>query len=376
MFSHPVFFASFAWNFGHGMSWLAVPLYANVQGLSNAEVGAIISLPVLAQAPLNLLGGAFADRLGGRLIMLSSAFALGGASVWLAFAQGFWMLLCGQVGLVVSRAIFWPATWAMASELPGGRGVQLGRLNGVINLGQIGGTISSGALLAAWGFPATFAVLLSVSVAAFLAALGTQSLTRRGAQKAPLFGAYLPLLRKRIIRYSIACAYLSAVPFALSLSFYPLLFLHYGYGNDASGMFLALRSVGSFLAALVGAHFVRSGARTLWPAFCAIVIAAAVGGLPLAPNSAAIAIWMLLVGVGAGAMTLYFQMTISEVSATAERSSALALGGTGWNLSLLTVPVMTGLLADQYGIVISFYIIGAVTLVCAGALAALRRWAL
>lgn len=377
MLSHPLFFASFAWNFGHGMSWLAVPLYANAQGLSNVEVGAIISVPVFAQAPLSLLGGAFADRLGGRLIMLSSAFALGGAAVWLAFAEGFWMLLFGQVGLLVSRAIFWPAAWAMASELPGERGVQLGRLNAVINLGQIGGTISCGVLLAAWGFPATFAVLVSVSVAAFVAALGTRPLTHRDAtQKAPLFGAYLPLLRKRIIRYSMVCAYLSAVPFGLSLSFYPLLFLHYGYGDDVSGMFLALRSVGALLAALVAAHFVRSGPRTLWPGVCAIVIAAGVGCLPLEPNSGAIAFWMLLLGVGAGAMTLYFQMTISESSATDERSSALALGNTGWNLSLLTIPLVMGLLADHYGIVNSFYIIGVLTLACAGALVALRRWAL
>jgi len=309
--------------------------------------------------------------------MLSSAFALGGTAAWLAFAQGFWMLLWGQVGLVVSRAIFWPATWAMASELPGARGVQLGRLNAVTNLGQIGGTISCGALLATWGFPAAFAVLFAVSAAAFIAALGTKPHTRRDrARTTHLLAAYLPLLRKRVIRYSILCAYLSAVPFALSLSFYPLLLVHYGYGNDASGMFLSLRSVGAFAVALVAAHFVRSGPRTLWPVFCAIVIAAAIGCLPLTPNSAAIAFWMLLVGIGSGAMTLFFQMTISEVSTTDERSSALALGGTGWNLSLLTIPLVMGCLADHYGIVTSFYVIGALTLAGAGAIAALRRWAL
>ena len=37
--AHRFFFlASLAWNFGVGMTWLALPLYASAQGLSNAEI--------------------------------------------------------------------------------------------------------------------------------------------------------------------------------------------------------------------------------------------------------------------------------------------------------------------------------------------------
>ena len=49
MLAHPYFFlASWAWNFGLGMTWLAVPLYAHSQGLSNAEIGVLFAAPVLA----------------------------------------------------------------------------------------------------------------------------------------------------------------------------------------------------------------------------------------------------------------------------------------------------------------------------------------
>ena len=55
--SHPYFFlASLLWNFGLGMTWLVVPLFGHSQGLSNAEIGALFAAPVLAQAPLNLVG--------------------------------------------------------------------------------------------------------------------------------------------------------------------------------------------------------------------------------------------------------------------------------------------------------------------------------
>jgi nitrate/nitrite transporter NarK len=72
---HAAFFvASAAWNFGLGMTWLAVPLYAQSQGLSNAQIGVLFAAPVLAQAPLNLVGGAYTDRIGGRRLMLGSCW--------------------------------------------------------------------------------------------------------------------------------------------------------------------------------------------------------------------------------------------------------------------------------------------------------------
>jgi PPP family 3-phenylpropionic acid transporter len=372
---HAFFFlSSLAWNFGLGMTWLSIPLYASSQGLSNAQIGLLIALPVLAQAPLNLLGGAYADHIGGRRIVLGSCGMLALGGLWFIAARGFWMLMAGQVVLVLSRAAFWPATWAMASELPGARGVQLGRLNAVTNFGQIAGTALCGVLLAAAGFAATFAALTAVGVAAFLGALGTHASAPRHAQagRNPL-AAYGPLLRKPIIRYSMMCAYLSALPFSLSISFYPLLLAHYGYGEETSGALLGVRALGSIAAGLLAARFVRTGPETLWPVACGVAVAAAIGLFP-AINHAGM-LWLAIVGVGSGAMTLYFQITISEASRTEERGSALALGGMGWSISHLTTPLLMGFLSDRYGIVMGFYALGVFALGCAVAVGVLRRWA-
>ena len=82
------FFASLAWNFGLGMTWLAVPLYAYSQGLSNAEIGLLFAAPVFAQAPLNLVGGGYTDRIGGRRIMLGSCWATVAAGTVVLSALG------------------------------------------------------------------------------------------------------------------------------------------------------------------------------------------------------------------------------------------------------------------------------------------------
>jgi MFS family permease len=370
------FLASAAWNFGLGMTWLAVPLYAYSQGLSNAEIGALFAAPVLAQAPLNLVGGAYTDRIGGRRIMLGSCLVVVAAGVWFAVTQGFWMLMAGQLALILSRAAFWPATWAMASELPGARGVQLGRLNAVTSFGQIVGTALCGFLLASAGFVTTFFALAATGVISLVAGLATPHRAKKpGVSEAHPLAAYLPLLRKRVMVYTMMCAYLSALPFSLTMSFYPLLLAQFGHGEGESGVLLALRAVGSIFASLLAARFVRTGPQTLWPVTCGLVVAASIGFLPTINHAAPIAFWMLLVGAGTAAMTLYFQITISEASTPEERGSALALGGLGWSVSHLSTPLLMGFLADRYGIVTGFYVLGGFALACALLIAATRRWA-
>src|SRR5688572_1094291 len=154
------------------MTWLVVPLYAASQGLSNAQIGTLFSFPVFVQLVINLVGGAYTDRIGGRRIMLGSCWATVAAGLWFVVAEGFWMLMAGQVLLIVSRATFWPATWAMASELPGKRSIQLGRLNAVTNTGQIAGSGLCGFFIAALGFDATFLIMAVVGLLSFLAGLG------------------------------------------------------------------------------------------------------------------------------------------------------------------------------------------------------------
>jgi len=370
------FLASFGWNLGLGMTWLPIPLYAHAQGLSNAQIGLLFAIPVVVQAPLNLLGGAYTDRIGGRRIWLYSCLALVVSGPWFILAKGFWMLLAGQFVLVVARASFWPANWSMATELPGVRSVQLGRLNAVTNVGQIIGTALSGLILSHAGFSAAFAALAAVGVATFVAAWGTQTgRPHPGAGQRNLLAAYAPLLRQRIIVYTVMCAYLSALPFSLGTTFYPLLLAQYGHGETASGMLISLRAIGSIAVGLFVARFVRTGPQTLWPVACGIVLAIGVGFSPTINHAVAIGFWLLVIGAGSAAMTLYFQITISEASRPDERASALALGGLGWSVSHLSSPLLMGWLADLFGLVTGFYVIGCLAALTALVLVWMRGWA-
>ena len=371
----PYFLASFTWNYGLGMTWLVVPLYAYSKGLSGAELGILFSAPSIAQLAINLIGGAYVDRLGGKRIMLASSVLLAAGAAAMPFAWNFASLFGAQLILVLARATFWPANWAIAAELPGDRGVQAGRLNAVSNLGQILGNASCGFVLALAGFVTTFIALSAFALVALILGFGTPQAPRKDMSGHSLFGNYRVLIRMPILFYGVMCAYLSALPFSLSMSFYPLLLQHFGFGEAASGVLLALRAVGGIGAGLVVARFVHTGPGSPWPTIAGAFVATAVGLQPLVSHWGAVGAFLFALGVGSSIMTIYFQVTIAEVVEPRMRGSAMALGGLGWGCSHLTTPLIMGFLADRYGIVTGFYALGGISLVVVGFVALLRGWA-
>lgn len=372
--SHLSFFlASFTWNYGLGMTWLVVPLYAYSKGLSGAEIGLLFSVPSIAQLAINLIGGAYVDRLGGKRIMLASSVLLAAGAAAMPFARDFWTLFGAQTILVLARATYWPATWSIVADLPGGRGVQAGRLNATTNLGQILGNGSCGFILALGGFDMSFAVLAAASLGSLALGAGTPQQPRKSVSGQSLFGNYRVLMRMPVLYYGAVCAYLSALPFTLSMSFYPLLLKHLEFGAEASGVLLALRAVGGISAGLIVARFVNTGPGSPWPVIAGAFVAVAVGLQPLVSHWSAVGAFLFALGVGSSIMTIYFQVTMAEVVAPEMRGSAMALGGLGWGLSHLTTPLVMGFLADRFGIVAGFYALGGLSLGVVALIALLRR---
>ncbi len=371
----PFFLSSFTWNYGLGMTWLVVPLYAHDQGLSAAQIGTLFSAPVVAQIVITVLGGAYVDRFGGKRVMIASALVMAVAAVQLLFAQGYWELMAAQAVLVLSRASFWPANWSIAAELPGDRGVQAGRLNAVTNVGHIFGNASAGFVLALGGFQAALWMLAAIGLAAAVMGLWTPQAARKRDPGQGLFANFAPLLRTRILYYAVMCAYLSALPFSLTISFYPLLLQALGYGEASSGLLVTLRAVGGVAAGLVMAKFIRTGPASPWPVYAGMLVALGVGLTPLFTHWAPLGLLLFTVGAGSGLMTVYFQITMAEAVPVEKRGSAMALGGLGWGLSHLSTPLLMGLVAHYFGLVAGFYAVGALGLAAAIAVAFTRQWA-
>ena len=372
----PFFLSSFSWNFALGMTYPLVPLYGHQLGMSGVGIGSLVALPVVVQISFNLIGGAYTDRAGGRSLMLASFVLTAGAGSVFFFAGGFWLLLLGQILMVMSRAMYWPASWTLGSEMPGGRSLQMGRLNAITNFGQIAGMAGAGFFLLWFGFGPSFLVLAVMGALSFV--LGHRLPEKRknpGRKRRRLFSGYAQLIRLRVIPFAIMCAYISALPFSLSFSFYPILFVEYGYASDATGTMLALRGIGSAMAGLVIARYLDYSAKLAVPLVCAIATALSVGLIATAREAWMIGLLMAAIGVASGIMTLFFQMLISEISTIDNRGSALALGGLGWGLSHFSTPLVMGYLNDHLGILPAFYILGSFAFLWGLCLIPMHRWA-
>ena len=371
------FAAAFAWNMGLGMTHILIPLYADHLGYSGVAVGSLVALPVVLQIALNLLGGAWTDRLSGKRLALASSAAFALAGVVFAFASTFAALFFAQLCAVLSRALFWPATWSLGSQLPGDRSTQMGRLNSTTNAGQIIGTSLAGLAIAYLSFASGFwlVTLFGGALSFALMSAFAAPTPRTHAAPQPIFAAYRALVRRPSIWFGIMCAYVSALPFSLSFSFYPILLVSQGFASDEAGWMLAARGVGSVCAGAAAARFVRGVSTATVAVATALLVGTSVLLSPAFQHALPIVTLLFLVGFGSGVMTLYFQLLISDLVSVETRGSALGLGGLGWGLSHLTTPLIMGALKDALGIAPAFYAMGGIAIVWAISLAPMHAWA-
>jgi len=166
----------------------------------------------------NLIGGAWTDRIGGMNISLIAFVATAAAGIMFAASSGFAGLFAAQVMMIVARAVYWPASWTLVSQIPGERGSLMGTLNAITSFGQIAGTVGAGMIIAAGASARVFGPLRRWGSSLLPWASRSATRPRPGEGPAPGACGYRMLLGRRSIYYGIMCAYISALPFSLSVS--------------------------------------------------------------------------------------------------------------------------------------------------------------
>ena len=338
-------------------------------------IGSLVAIPMGLQIVLNLFGGTWTDRIGGKRISVFAAAAGVVAGLVFAVSASFAGLLAAQLCWMVSRATFWPATWALASQLAGNPAKQFGLLNSVTSIGQMTGTAVAGMLVAVFGFRAGFWVFVAASVITTVGLAVYRAPPHVAGAPRPMLQTYLALLRRPSVYFAIMCAYISALPFSLSQSFFPILFVEQGFAADAAGWILALRGIGQVLAGLVAGRMLRQVAAISIPLAAAVGMGVFVFFVAYVRDFSLVVLFVMGTGVGTGLMTLYFQVLISEMTSVSERGSAMAMGGLGWGISHLSTPLLMGYIKDHYDIQTAFYVIGVTVVIWGLALIPVQRWA-
>ena len=290
---------------GSMVSYMAVPYQVYQLTKSNAVVGALGIAQLVPVLLFGLLGGAYADRINRRKLMLSSESAMAlvvallllnsllpspslvAIFVLVALLQAIAAFHTPAMEALTQKLVD-PSEYAAAGALSGFRG----------SAGAIAGPLLGGVLIAAFGLTGAYLFdLLSFTGAVVCVALMRQTPSPEVEAHSPLTDAALGV-RFALSRPELIGTYLidiAAMLFAFPVALFPALSLQWGDAR-MTGILFSSMAIGSLIATLLSgwSSRIRRQGR-------AVVIAAAAWGLfilgaGLAPTPPLVVMCLILAG--------------------------------------------------------------------------------
>ena len=384
------FFSNGVWD----MLTVVVPLHALAVGLNAAEIGLVVAARSVLPTALSIHGGIVMDALGVRRVLTWVAAATAAlpllypVSGWFALLIGLQLLL----GLASNLAMGASQTWSLQTSR--GETEALARFSIVTRIGTFLGPIIVGAtwdVLGAWAAFACIALWGAGTVA--FAVHGTAGDFRGGQGDTPpqparsAAAALLPRWEEH--RQAIGLAAIPAVAFVLAVSFlrktpgavqgslYVVYLADVGLTGTIIGMLVALAELSGVFGSALAAPVERLVRADRLVIACVVVSIVAISITPLAGHALLLLIAAAAVRGAAQGMSQPLMYSILG------RAVPPTMHGTGVGLrhavtrfASMLIPAGMGLAAEAWGIEASFYIVGAVLLLVAAAIAFATRGAL
>ncbi|WP_217634861.1 MFS transporter [Micromonospora pattaloongensis] len=311
---------------GIGSQITAVAVPVQVYSLTHSSlavgmIGLALAVPLLV---LGLVGGALADAVDRRRLVLVTSVLLGAVSVGFAVQalldlRQLWLLYAltaVQSSLVAINAparqtfmprLLRPELFPAASAL--------GQLS--FQISTIVGPLLAGVLIAAWGLEAAYTVDAATFVFAIYGVLRLPPMRAEGGGAKPglrSIGEGLRFLRHQPVLAAILLVDINATVLAMPHALFPALAeTQFGGGSQTVGLLYAAPAIGGVLAALFSgplSHIRRQGA--------AVLLAVAVWGATIAGVGLTHTLWLavaLLAVAGAADMvSVVFRMTMMQLS--------------------------------------------------------------
>jgi len=240
-------------------------------GLTEAQFGLLISLPILTGSVARLFLGIASERWGGRRVTLLT-MGVTAVSVWLlTWAQSYAQFLIAALGVGLAGAVFMTGIAFISRWYPTARH---GSAFGLFGVGQVGAAVTNfGAplLLTALGWQGTarvYAIALAVAAVIFWMFTREDPVTRQrsrdGVRGTTLREQLAPLRHVRVWRFSLYYFFAFGGFVALA-SWLPRYYIGvYDLGIETAGMLAAIfsfsaavfRAVGGWLSDRYGARIV------------------------------------------------------------------------------------------------------------------------
>ncbi|MGZ4430648.1 MAG: MFS transporter [Gaiellales bacterium] len=285
-----------------------LPRYADTLGLSKPQVGLLVAAYSAAVVTLAVPVGHLADRVGMRRMTMSGSLLMAAATVALALAGSFPVLVGARIAQGTAGAIAWSAglAWLAARAPAERRGTYIGWANAAATGGVIAGPLVGGVVTSHLGIRTTFLAAAGISLGlaawASLEQDGDHSARPRESVRRALRAA----LAERLIAVSVCVVALVALVGGVLQVLMPLHLGAQGVSRDRIGVYYSVGALlGAMAIALTGRVGDRIGRVPVAIAACAVlgggiaVLLLPLGALPFAAMLVALApVQSVMYGVG------------------------------------------------------------------------------
>ena len=364
-----LFFVAFIDMIGLTMIVPILPFFARDAGASATTVGLLISAFSLAQLAVAPVWGRYSDRYGRRPAILAGLVVTAIAYLIFGFARSVELLLLsriiqglggGTIGVVQA--------YVADTSSPEQRTKSLGWLSVVTSLGAVAGPAFGSGLTSIGGqkAPGLGAAALSLLIAAFaLRYLGeSRGLRKSGGYGAPVVTTGRAAIRSVLFRWSEPASRLIWI-YAIAIgAFYgtiqivPLLLANrFGITEHNVGYFVMfLGGMGVLVRSVIlGPAVDRWGEARLSRAGL-VVLSAGLALTGLATSWAMLGLGFVLMPIGTAFIFPCVTGLLSRVVPGAERGLYMGVQHTFGGVSRVVFPIAAGMLIDQYGSGVPFWV--------------------
>ncbi len=284
---------------GYGLVVPVLPRYSRELGVSDFGIGFLFATYAIALLLTAIPMGSLADRLGRKPFILFGMFAMSGAFIFYALADGYWMLVIARALDGLTAAATWSAGLALLGDYyeDSVMGEKMGYAMGGAALGGIAGPLIGGVMYDLAGYRSPFylvAVLCALIGVAAIFLHEDRSHIQRGAG---FIEKVRPMLRNRMLMLACLIALVTTIGFGM---LEPTLPLHLAerFSMSTSGvgvLFGVLTACFALGSPLVGRLSDRVGRRT--PILAGLLGTALL--MPLLPFfHSVLPLYLLMVGLG------------------------------------------------------------------------------
>lgn len=342
----------------------ALPLFASYLGGSPADVGMVAAVSAFTGIVASIPAGILSDRIGRKRMLIFSAIILSTAPFLYLFIKNIWQLAVIRFYHGFATAIFIPVSMALVSDIfHRERGEKIGWFSTATLFGRFMAPISGGAIIGALAFNPDMSyravyVICGVSgIVALFLTIRIPNLVeaqRKNQNFKDILSAFKTVISHKGIL--ITSAVEAAILFAYGTfeTFMPLYSLNIGLSAYEIGIFLSAQVITLALTKPLMGRFSDIHGRRPQVFWGAIMGALCIGSFSLFKSFMPLLLLSMLFGLSLSIVTSASSAFIADLSRRETHGSAMGILGSIMDIGHTTGPLISGIVASQFGFAVSF----------------------